>query len=293
MRPSASTTKPVPSPACLPSRPACLITTTDWRARAVICSTDLPGGEAALCSSSANTIRAKVRSTPSVQFQIGLMERLVFRLCIPGVPRLPTKLRAENAEDAEKMDQPSQPPFLHWRSRGQCRPGKLVRLEFRVDAEVAKHVFANELAVRILQHGAHLEPGFLVDVNRDIGDVVFFRLGAGPPKHVTGAVADFANLADTEIFDMQGPFFLGGFPVTVGFLNCSLQAKFLHGVTARLARILAIHIALNDLDENTGQARRLGQHFPPVFSLDIKRAFRLALSVQPVHEHAIRSEEHT
>src|SRR6266851_5598015 len=119
------------------------MTTTDLRASDVICSTDFVVGAACSAvglgcedgrrSSPAGTKGAKDSSTqPAISCERSVGMR---------------KLRGRTTTFAGRL-----------RSRGQRRPLELIRLELRVDAEIVKHVFADELAACILEDGANLEP---------------------------------------------------------------------------------------------------------------------------------------
>src|SRR5260370_1553649 len=221
IRPSALTTKPVPRPWRLPSRPACLITTTDLRASVVICSTDFVagaagstlgfGGEEALVSSSADKTWRSERSTQ------------------PATRKPKHEIRNPKQNQTSNGFRISDfrfqiSDFMLRISCSRCQGGpcELVRLQFRIDAEIAKHVFADELPVCILQDGADLEPVFFIDVDGHIGNVVFLRLRTGPSQHVTEPVADLVDLAKSQILDTQHPLLLGGLPVPVGLLDGGL-----------------------------------------------------------------------
>src|SRR5262249_28877632 len=83
--------------------------------------------------------------------------------------------------------------------RCQRGPFELIGLELRIEAEIAEHVFADQLAAFAFEDGADLEPVFLIDIDSHVGDAVFLRDRAGSPERVTKPIAGLPDLADPQV----------------------------------------------------------------------------------------------
>src|SRR5262249_32745771 len=88
-------------------------------------------------------------------------------------------------------------------------PPERVRLERRVDLDVAVEVRPDQAAVAV-GHRADLEPVLLIDVQYLLGHAVALGLEeARPPQNVAGAAARLGDDLFAHVLDVQGAAVLG------------------------------------------------------------------------------------
>src|SRR5262249_18425390 len=127
------------------------------------------------------------------------------------------------AERSPPLPRPSYPKY-HPSFRNQRLPRELLRLELRVELDVAEVVLTDQLSLLPLDDRAGLEPAVFVDEEGLLQHAVVFRLGTGPPQLITPLTVGRRQWLDAFVFDLQRALLLGRLPRDVVTLGRFLDA---------------------------------------------------------------------